>query len=257
MKSGTFLETEHALYRKKIRTTGAYHMNTFSLRIAAALLLTLSGSLNAFAAQPEAAPATKTGAPAIVAEAPVLERFRTYTGPRTVDNLIRLFNPVGTAAAIKQNPDVVLSDGRTLVELTVTVKTSENIAPSFACIESRLISVNQPQAGTYKLVILPDTGSWKSAVVIQLGGSITTVGLSVAPPLSGGTDHSIKGFAEYLKNSDADPKLLSDLNSDGRSDYQDEYIRTANVLAARNADPHDPATRNKRARELTPVHTKP
>jgi len=137
------------------------------------------------------------------------------------------------------------------------ISSFDSAAPNFACIEARLISIKRTQAAVWQLEILPAAGSWKSAVVIQQGVSRTVVPLTVAPPLPGDTDLSSKGFAAYLKNSESGLQQRIDLNGDGKSDYLDDYIRTANVLAVRNADPHDPVTRNKRARELTPLHPKP
>lgn len=230
-------------------------MNNHSIRITAALLLTLCTTLIARTSQSETAPLSHKNAPVPVSDPSVLERFRSYSGPRTPDDLIRLFSIPASANSLQQKPEIALSDGQTHVVLTLKLNITDNVAPNFACIEARLISVKQTQAGVWQLDMLPDAGSWKSAVVIQLGGGISTVALTVAPPLTG--DLSIKGFAAYLKNSDIDLQQRIDLNGDGKSDYQDDYVLTANVLTVRNADPHDPVTRNKRARALTPDRLKP
>jgi len=232
-------------------------MSKLAFRMAAALLLTLFTTLNTLAAQPAAAPTSNIRSAAPATEPSVLERFRAYTGQRTPDDLIRLFYAPGASDTVQQKPEIALSDGKTPVEFTVKINSTDNAAPNFACIEARLISIKQTQPAVWQLEILPAAGSWKSAVVIQQGGSSSIVPLTVAPPLPGGTDLSSKAFAAYLKNSESGLQQRIDLNGDGRSDYLDDYIRTANVLAARNADPHDPATRNKRARELTPLRPKP
>ena len=230
-------------------------MGNLSIRIIAALLLTLFTVLSAHVVQSETTPAMSSSTAAQKLEQSVLEQFRTYTGQRTPDGLFRLFSLPETAATVKQKPQVVLSDGQTHVELTLTIKAAENEAPNFACIEARLISVKRIAADVWQLDLLPNAGSWKSAVVIQQAGSSRTVALTVAPPLSG--DLSAKGFESYLKDSQADVQQRIDLNGDGKLDYQDDYVLTVNVLAARDANPHDLATRNKRARELTPVRPKP
>lgn len=223
-------------------------------RITAVLLLTLFTALQAPAAQAETAPVLNTVSAFSGANPSVLERFRTYTGPRMPDNLIRLFNSPAAADSVLQKPEIVLSDGQTHVALTLKINSTENYAPNFAAIEARLISVKQPQAGVWLLDVLPKAGSWKSAVVVQQGGSASTIALTVAPPLTG--DLSLSGFIAYLKASGSDVQQRIDLNGDGQTDFLDDYIYTANVLVVRNADPHDPATRNKRARELTPVRLK-
>jgi hypothetical protein len=231
-------------------------MNTSSIHIAAAFLLTLITTLNAHSAQPETPPVIKdTSVISSKADLSVLEHFRTFTGQRTPDALLRLFSTPGATDTVKQKPEVVLSDGLTHVELTLTISTADNAAPNFAGIEAALISVKQIQAGVWQLDLLPEAGSWKSAVVIQQGTGSRTVPLTVAPPLSG--DLSMKVFAAYLKDSQADEQQRVDLNGDGKLDYQDDYVLAVNVLVARDASPHDLATRNKRARELTPVRPKP
>jgi len=218
-----------------------------------ALLLTLFITLPAHAAQPDAALTTNSTVD-VRAESSVLEHFRTFSGQKTPDALLRLFsNPA--ADTVKQKPQVALSDGQTHVELTLTIKTTDATAPNFACIEGRLITVKQIETGVWQLELLPDAGSWKSAIVVQQGNVSRTVPLTVAPPLSG--DLSMKGFIAYLKDIQADEKQRIDLNSDGKLDYQDDYVLAVNVLVARDASPHDLATRNKRARELTPVRPKP
>ncbi len=232
-------------------------MRNHVFQITAALLLNLITTLGSSAAQPETAPTTNSRTDAAEAELSVLERFRTHTGQRTPDDLIRLFYAPGAADTAQQKPRIVLSDGKTPVELTVAINVTDTTAPNFACIEARLISIKRTETGVWRLAVLPDAGSWKSALLIRKSGSSSTVGLTVAPPLPVNTDLGIKGFAAYLKNSETDLQQRIDLNGDGKADYQDDYILTANVLAAKNADPHDPATRNTRARELTPVRPKP
>jgi hypothetical protein len=224
------------------------------IHLTAALLLTLFSTLSAQAVQPEAAPVSNNSTDPAKADLSVLEHFRTFTGPRTPDALLRLFSTPAAAAKVKQKPQAALSDGQTNVELTLQLDTTDKTAPNFACIEARLISAKQAGAGVWQLVLLPDAGSWKSAVIILQGDSSQTVPLTVAPPLSG--DLSMKGFAAYLKESQADEKQRIDLNGDGNFDYQDDFVLAVNVLSARDASPHDLATRNKRALEMTPLRPK-
>jgi len=196
-------------------------MKNHVFQITAALLLTLNTTLNSGAAQPETAHATNSRTDAAGAELSVPERFRTHTGQRTPDDLMRLFYAPGAADAVQQKPRIALSDGKTPVELTVAINLTDTTAPNFACIAASLISIKRTEAGVWRL------------------------------------DLSLKGFAAYLKDSETGVQQRIDLNGDGNADYLDDYIRTANVLVVRNADPHDPASRNTRARELTPVRPKP
>jgi hypothetical protein len=232
-------------------------MSKVTNHLSAAILLTLATVFNVYAIQPESVP---TNIPNSSASTPqtgssVLEHFRSYTGQRTPDALLRLFSNPVVGDNVKQKPNMALSDGQTQVELTLKISSPDNSAPNFACIEASLISVKQTAAGIWQVILLPNAGTWKAAVVIQQGSISRTVPLTVAPPLSG--DLSMNGFTAYLKESQADEKQRIDLNGDGKLDYQDDYVLAVNVLATRDAAQHDPATRNKRARELTPVRPKP
>jgi len=87
-------------------------MSNHSIRITAALLLTLFTLLSARAAQSEAAlPNSRNSAPGT--KPSVLERFRAYSGQRTPDDLIRLFYAPVAADSVQQKTQVALSNGKT------------------------------------------------------------------------------------------------------------------------------------------------
>lgn len=218
--------------------------------ITAALLLTLSAVPGSLAAQSPALPGhvVSAGDKTVL---PVLERFRTYSGKRTADDLIRLFT--AEAAGVKQFPPVALSDGKTKVLLRVSISIIDNRAPNLAFVNAAKSSIKHLTADVWEVEALPEPGTVQAAVLLSQGSGTRTIPLTVAPPLPKGKDLSLKGFAAYLRHSEADPKQRLDLNGDGRTDYLDDYILAANVLVASSADPHDPGARNRRARAQTPV----
>lgn len=220
-------------------------MNRLSCTSMLTVLLLLVSVRSAVAAETAVSGATNTSP----SGTSVLEQFRTYSGERTAAGLLRLFSSRSSSGIIRQEPEIALSDGKTVVELTVAVSGTSNSAPNFACIDALLISAKPAAPGFWLVKILPDAGSWKTLLIIQNGSSSTSVYPVVAPPLSSESDLSMKSYLRHV----SERGKLADLNNDGLLDYQDEYIYAANVLAAKNANPHDPDTRNKRARELTPA----
>lgn len=220
---------------------------------ALALSTPAAESVAAAEASPAAAKST-----AVTSGSPptVLERFRTFTGKRDPNGLLRLFSSPDTAATVLQTPQVALSDGKSQVRLKVTMKMSE-AAPNFAAEEARLVSVEHMSPDTWQIVLLPHPGAWSCSIIVQNGSAVTTIPVAVAPPLPVERDLSLKGFEQYLANRSAGYRPQFDLNDDGKLDYLDDYLFTANFLARKLADPHDPAARNQRARELTPVRPKP
>ncbi len=222
-------------------------MNNKIVNIAAMLILTQIGTLPVLAASPVGSPtpldkklsaAAVTGtqtAKSSVQITSVLERFRTYSGPRTPAALVALFAAPVTAATIHQHPEVALSDGASIVKITVDAGPQENKSPNIAFNEAKLISLKQNKPGKWDIEALPDGGTWNVSLILLTGSDSRTVPLTVAPILPAGTDLSERGFITFLGGAKAASQPLQDLNGDGRRDYLDDYIFTANYLARPNS----------------------
>lgn len=227
---------------------------------------------------PQADPAaqhTEVPAPAVS----VLERFRTYTGPRTPAALKALFDAPVAADALQQ-PAIALSDGAATVVISVAAGTPDSRAPNVAFSGAQLISLTRGTAAGWNIEALPAAGTLKASLILLTGSGTREIPLTVAPTLPRETDLSEPGFAAFLRAAGSAPPPEFDLNGDGRRDYVDEYIFTANYLvkphpaspepgAAQVAAPHPPAAdapqaappqtsyqrnlsiRRQRARELT------
>lgn len=183
----------------------------------------------------------------------ILERFKSYSGPRTPAALAALFTAPATAKVI-QKPELVLSDGSSRIKITLGATAPGDAAPSFAVIGGTLISSRLDTTGASLLEVLPDAGTLSCTLVVLTAQGSDEFPLTTAPPLAAEIDVSVQGFENFLggQSGGSTPKL--DLNADGKLNFLDDYIFTANFLARKMADPHDPATRNQRARELTPQH---
>lgn len=210
--------------------------------VSAVLFLTLFGPLSLQAASsaatavppvktlPAAAPAGTQSAPSAAQVTSVLERFRTYTGPRTPDALTALFDaPV--EASIRQQPEVALSDGATIIRITIAAGSPDSTAPNVAFSGAQLVSLTRNNAGEWDLEALPDAGALHSSLTLLTGSVTREIPLTVAPAVPAGTDLSEKGFTSFLSVGTALSRPRQDLNDDGRQDYQDDYIFTANYLA--------------------------
>lgn len=161
--------------------------------------------------------------------ASVLERFRTYAGPRTPAALTELFRaPV--AAGIRQQPEIVLSNGAIMANIAVSVPAKDKSAPNFAFNGARLLNSEQDKKGVWLISALPDTGVMKAEMIVLSNDAALDIPITVAPPLPLETDLSEKAFNNFLGSKSPGAKPLYDLNGDGRNDYMDDYIFTANYL---------------------------
>ena len=216
-------------------------MNINPVYAAAAFLLVLCGVFPVQAASPDgqAAPnekevtaAATPGTQAAPKSAPatsVLERFRTYSGPRTPTALTALFSaPV--AANIRQQPEVVLSDGATAARISVRVGSPDVKALNIALNGAKLLSYERTADDEWQIEALPEIGALKASLIMMTDAVSMEIPITVAPPLPEETDLSEKGFIAFLGGSDSSLKPLQDLNDDGRRDYMDDYIYTANYL---------------------------
>lgn len=186
---------------------------------------------------------------------PVLERFRTYAGPRTPAALVALFAAPVTAA-VHQQPEVALSDGASLVKLTIEAASPEGKAPNVALNAAQLMALTHVKAKKWAIEALPAAGTWSASLILLTDSGSREVPLTVAPRLPAGTDLSEKGFVAFLGGAKTAGRPLLDVNEDGRRDYLDDYIFTANYLVGsvttadiaatgQSATTHDPGATPK------------
>jgi len=160
----------------------------------------------------------------------VLERFRTYQGEKNPAILVALFSKE-VAPLITQTPLAALSDGSTPVRITVRLSPSRECAPNFALSGVQLVSLNKDdETGAWILETLPLANTLKAGITILNGNEVIEFPLTVAPPIKTATIGEAS-FAAFLKNNGKS----ADLNNDGKRDYIDDYIFTANYLAQKSA----------------------
>lgn len=162
-----------------------------------------------------------------------LENFRAYKGEKTPANLIALFNKK-IAPAIRQEPAVVLSDGKTPVKIVAKIETADGKAPNFSLDGAKLVSLSKDDASsTWIVETLPQTSTVRASLTILTDSDIIVYPLTLAPPVEG-VSSAEEDFVVFLKDSGAaTPKR--DLNGDGIHDYLDDYIYTANYLMRKSS----------------------
>ena len=176
----------------------------------------------------------------------VLERFRRFQGECTAGNLAALFDPRGTGF-FRQEPPIALADGVQTVSVTIS-GVSGSKAPNFALTSARYVSCRRAGEGEWSIVVQPERGALSAGITLITDGAVRTVPLTVSPGarvdlIKPGTV-SPADFALFLKERGTAGAPRFDLNGDGKRDYQDDYIFTANYLLARERAAHrkTPAT---------------
>ncbi len=161
-----------------------------------------------------------------------LECFREYKGKKTPAALAALFKK-DSAQTIRQEPAIALSDGKTPVKIMAKLENDDKM-PSFALSGAKLKAFNRDNAThAWIIEVLPQAKVMQSRLTILNGGDRIEYPLTLAPPVKG-VSSSEADFAVFLKDSGAaTPKR--DLNGDGKHDYQDDFIYTANYLLKKDA----------------------
>ncbi|GFO65656.1 hypothetical protein M1B72_11450 [Geomonas paludis] len=162
----------------------------------------------------------------------VLERFRTFTGQRSAAGFISLFAQ-GEHPCFHQDPPIGISTPGSV--LALTIPRNGDKAPNFAFQGCQALSFRAGEGG-WVLEVKPDSGA-ESATVVMLLGAIKQCPLTLAPAADVDLDGSGKvteaDFEAYLQKAKGEAAIKRrDLNNDGRLDYHDDYIFTANYLAA-------------------------
>lgn len=224
------------------------------------------GEAPAAAAVEEPQPAAPEQETQHAAAQSVLERFRLYQGEKSVPKLSALFDP-DRAAGFVQEPRILVTDGN--ATLTVTVGTLPGKgAPNFAFNGASYVSMKRGDDGAWQVQAKPKKNVINPSITMLVAGSMREIPLTVAPKVQ--VDLLKKGtvteadFELFLKERGTPQAPKYDLNGDGKRDYQDDYIFTANYLVAEKGK-GTPAAEQKKGAEvkkatdvkMTPEEKKP
>jgi hypothetical protein len=163
----------------------------------------------------------------------ILERFKEYSGDRRPQDFIALFEFEG-ASRFRQNPAIALADGETLVEVILFSESGHDHSMDLAVMGADLVSIEEDPGDSRSLVLklLPGKGVYEASLALPLDNLMVVLPLVVAPRLNVDLDNSgtvtDSDFTLFLEKGSA-----FDLNGDGKRDYLDDYLFTANYLAAK------------------------
>lgn len=162
----------------------------------------------------------------------VLERFREFQGDPTAANLTALFKKEA-AVPYSQIPPIAIADGKSTVTLVIAMATGDKV-PNFTFSGCRYVSLDRISEGEWEVEARPDPGVVKASISMLYNGFSQEFPLAVAPkvPLGKGRTRPVTeaDFQLFLKERGTAAAPRFDLNKDGRRDYVDDYIYTANYL---------------------------
>ncbi len=165
----------------------------------------------------------------------VSEKIRTSSEKLTMEKLLALY-ALPKELPYTQTPAVVLSDGKAGVRLTVRLGGDGKETPSFALKHAKLLSLQQGEGGEWFIEALPVVNTNEAVLTVSLEASSIRIPLTVAQPLNGRSLGDLKVLSEktfplFLKERGTKEAPRYDLNGDGKRDYLDDYIFSANYLA--------------------------
>ena len=137
---------------------------------------------------------------------------------------------------ISQQPEILLSDGKSKATLNIDIPARITTSPNFAINGGALVSFKQDKQnkGRWIVEVLPNAGVIRTAVTIIVGAEEFEFPLTIAPLVKTALPLDENGWNQFLKETGTAAAPLHDLNSDGVRDYKDEYIFVANHLARKS-----------------------
>jgi len=144
------------------------------------------------------------------------------------------------SSVIEQDPPVCLSDGTRVLKVLVQLPEGGTRAPNFALRGASLKSLKKSGDNRWAIEAAPERGRLEAVLTIVNGEQVTDYPLTIAPRTNVNLDKNRAtdeaDFSLFLAAAGAGKALAYDLNGDGKRDYVDDYIYTANYLVANRVD---------------------
>ncbi len=170
----------------------------------------------------------------------VVQAFKTAVGEKSPTSLILLFAD-RTIPGFVQEPKILFTDGKATAKLSISPKLLGKETPSFAVSSAKILSLAPEEDGSWTLVVQPKKGATDSVLSISYGKGGADIPLTVAPQMEPNISKSGKlseaDFLLFLKEMGTPKVPKFDLNADGKRDYLDDYIFTANYIVKMKIKP--------------------
>jgi hypothetical protein len=172
---------------------------------------------------------------AVYTQKSVLEEFRDLQEAPSPKSLTALFDQE-PLVGFKQEPRIILSDGKSTVNVTFIAFAYGKDRPNVSVRHARLISLKKDpeNTNTWRARIRPDKGVNSAALTVVQKKIVMIFPLTIAAQRKiglGRSGHVTEAdFSAFLRERGTRAKPKYDLNNDGKRDYVDDYIFTANYL---------------------------
>jgi len=172
---------------------------------------------------------------AVYTQKSILDKFRDLKGERTPKVLTALFNHE-SLIGFNQEPPIILSDGKSTVKVIFIALAYDKAPPDVILKYARLISLveDRENTNTWIAEIKPDKGVNSASLTIIQNNVTMIFPLTVVskPKIRMGRFDKVTeaDFNKFLKVRGSLSKPKYDLNIDGKRDYVDDYIFTANYI---------------------------
>jgi hypothetical protein len=164
----------------------------------------------------------------------VLDAFRDYTGNRTLEAFVGLFDKTRIPGVI-QEPAIALSDGKTRVTVSIKFSSKAEKAPIFNFKNAKFISL-ESDGNSWILEMLPDKDCYESSITVLDNGSVTEIPLTIAPPVEKDLGELIAtGAKEIVLARHSMESGNQPAKPDKAGTYLEDYIFTANYIVRRNS----------------------
>ena len=160
----------------------------------------------------------------------VLQLFQDFRGERGLKGYVALFNPP-PRSSYSQEPPVALSDGKTLVRVTLPPFPGSDGVPDVALSDARLVHLGRGENSDWVITALPNEGSWNARLLVKGAEKLMEIPLVTAPPVK-----MPKEITEGTFLAELDRFVSRRRGSAQREDvtmrrFFSDYVFTANYLA--------------------------
>lgn len=160
----------------------------------------------------------------------VLQLFRDYRGERGLKGYAALFNPP-PRRSYSQDPAVALSDGKTLVRVTLPAFPGCDGVPDVALSDAKLVHLGVGEGSDWVITALPNQGSWNARLLVKGAEKLLEIPLVTAPPVKMPKEVTEGTFLSELDRFASRRRGSAQGEEVTTKRFYADYVFTANYLA--------------------------